>query len=526
MFSFVNTINIIIANTACAVFLCLLIVAFPASQAVASCTSPAGEAGDIIFNADHAVMQYCNDTDWISFPKNDLTPDALVFNALTGQSVATLVTSNTVTIAGIAGTASVGISGDGTPEFRINGGAWGTTGSVVEGDTIQLRMTTGAPSTQHVVTVVVGLGSAEWEVATVGADTTPNAFTFSDVTAAATSTLTTSSAITITGINSATPVSVSGDGSPQIRINGGAWVTSGSISNGQTLAVRLTSSSVIEETRSATIDVGGVTDQWDVTTAAPVGQQVFTASGSFVVPANVTSVSLVAVGCGGEGASGSASSRGGDLRWHSGLSVTPGETLAVEISTSGGPTRVRRGGTDLLVARGGNSGTSTSIGGSVGGGNGGSGQAGPGEGGGGAGGYGGNGGDGATERIVSGGCSGHCPDPGGTGKNGNGGGGGGGGADSNATSYRGGGGGGVGLLGQGASGAGGVYGTGTALPNRDGAQGQGGSGGQPFNNTSRSANGGLYGGGAANSAAQGGGGAVRFIWGTGRAYPSTNTQDF
>lgn len=98
-------------------------------------------------------------------------------------------------------------------------------------------------------------------------DTTPDPFSFNDVTNAATSTLTTPTpaTVTITGINSATSVSVSGQGSPQMRINGGAWVTSGSISNGQTLAVRLTSASTLGTTYSAAVNVGGVTDNWSVT---------------------------------------------------------------------------------------------------------------------------------------------------------------------------------------------------------------------------------------------------------------------
>lgn len=97
-------------------------------------------------------------------------------------------------------------------------------------------------------------------------DTTPDAFSFTDVTGQALNTLITSNTITINGINSATPVSVSGAGSPQISIAGGAWATSGSITNGQTLQVRLTSANAFSTARTATVDVGGVTDVWSVTT--------------------------------------------------------------------------------------------------------------------------------------------------------------------------------------------------------------------------------------------------------------------
>ena len=103
------------------------------------------------------------------------------------------------------------------------------------------------------------------------ADTTPDAFSFTDQTDVALSTITTSNSININGINTSTPVSVSGDGSPEIRINGGSWATSGSITDGQSLEVRLTSSGSNSTAHTATVDVGGVTDVWSVTTASACG---------------------------------------------------------------------------------------------------------------------------------------------------------------------------------------------------------------------------------------------------------------
>lgn len=97
----------------------------------------------------------------------------------------------------------------------------------------------------------------------------PDAFSFNDLTVQPRSTLIASNIIIITGITAPTAVSVSGTGSPQISINGGGWVTSGTISNGQTLQVRLTSSGSSSTTHSATVDVGGVTDIWSVQTGAP-----------------------------------------------------------------------------------------------------------------------------------------------------------------------------------------------------------------------------------------------------------------
>jgi len=99
-------------------------------------------------------------------------------------------------------------------------------------------------------------------------DTTPTAFNFTDQTGVAVSTLTTSNSLTISGINTATAVSITGDGSPQFRINGGAWGTSGNILDGQSLELRLISNAAGSTMNSATVTVGTVSEQWDVTTAA------------------------------------------------------------------------------------------------------------------------------------------------------------------------------------------------------------------------------------------------------------------
>lgn len=99
----------------------------------------------------------------------------------------------------------------------------------------------------------------------VACDTTPDVFSFSDVTDATLSTLTVSNSITIVGINAAAAVSVSGG---EVRINNGSWGTSGNINSGDTLEVRLTSSGSNSTAVSATVTVGGVSDSWSVTTAA------------------------------------------------------------------------------------------------------------------------------------------------------------------------------------------------------------------------------------------------------------------
>ena len=197
----------------------------------------------------------------------DTTPDAFSFTDQTGVAVSTLITSNIVTISGITGSVNVSVTGDGGPQVRINGGTWVTSGTIQNGQSLEVRLTSSASyGAMHSATVTVGTVSDQWDVMTVAQDTMPNAFSFTDQTGVAVSTLIASNSETITGITGSVNVSVTGDGSPQVRINGGTWVTSGTIQNGQSLEVRLTSSASYSTMHSATVTVGTVSDQWDVTT--------------------------------------------------------------------------------------------------------------------------------------------------------------------------------------------------------------------------------------------------------------------
>jgi hypothetical protein len=296
---------------------------------------------------------------------------------------------------------------------------------------------------------------------------------------------------------------------------------------------------------------GTIVDVWDFTIqdtsitpaggGSAQGQIEYTTPGSysFTVPDGVTEVSAVCVGGGGGGSTSTLSSNGvsggggggGGLHWRT-FSVTPGETLSIQVGAggaggtasgnnnaiAGNPSFINRGGTTLVLAGGGAQGVYNNTSGLAsggltyhttyggGGGTGGAGGAGSGGnsggGGGGAGGYSGNGGRGASGTTYNSGAPGQ-------------GGGGGGATGANGfTSKVNWGGGGVGIYGEGTSG---TY-TATTY-NRAGIPGSGGSGV-------------VYGGGGSGAeddsgagGADGGNGAVRIIWGTGRSYPSTNTAD-
>lgn len=211
----------------------------------------------------------------------------------------------------------------------------------------------------------------------------------------------------------------------------------------------------------------------------PPGQILFTPAGSsgsisdqpWVVPAGVTSISVVAIGAGcgrtdWTGAGGGGwSGAGGGLAYVNALSVTPGETLFVTVLGEGGYSRLARAATDLCRASA------------------------------------------AKQRIEN------DPTRGapvvGTGFSG------GSGQYSGADTGSGGGAGGY------------TSGGGSGGTNSRGGRGVsplgGGAGGTAGGNTT--SDGGLYGGGSAGNSSSGGKGCLRITWGAGRAFPNTKTGD-
>jgi len=96
-------------------------------------------------------------------------------------------------------------------------------------------------------------------------------FRFVDLVEQPISATVTTAPVEINGISAGSPVSITGDGSPQFSINGGSWSTTGTINPGDTLQLRLTSSPALNITRNATVTVGGLSDVWSVTTVGSTG---------------------------------------------------------------------------------------------------------------------------------------------------------------------------------------------------------------------------------------------------------------
>lgn len=103
-------------------------------------------------------------------PPQDDTPDAFTFAAVTNTAWNSPIDSAAVTITGIGPAAvNVSITGDGTPQFNINGSGWVTGPALIEnGQTLQLRLTSANTiNTQRSATVTVGTENATWNVTTI-----------------------------------------------------------------------------------------------------------------------------------------------------------------------------------------------------------------------------------------------------------------------------------------------------------------------------------------------------------------------
>lgn len=136
----------------------------------------------------------------------------------------------------------------------------------------------------------LGGGMISAGIFTVGLDMTPSStsaalgfrcvyrpldFSFASVIDAVASATVTSTSITARHFSGTRDISVSGEGNPQLVVNGVASGTTGSLSPGDTLAVRLTSAPAAPTTRTATVHLGTETADFKVTTGYSSLQTLF-----------------------------------------------------------------------------------------------------------------------------------------------------------------------------------------------------------------------------------------------------------
>ncbi|MCC2655707.1 MAG: multicopper oxidase type 3 [Panacagrimonas sp.] len=203
----------------------------------------------------------------------DTTPDPFGFTSLNGVLRSTPQLSNVVTIKGINTPAPIAVSGG---QYAVNGGSFGSAaGSVANGATVQLRHTSSpAFSSTITTTLTVGGVSADFSSTTEIEDLVPDPFKFNDRALVLPGIWYESNTVTISGVNSTPAISISGGGTPQYSVNGGAFrSTASTVKNGDTVRLRnrlpLLDLWGRPASVAATLNVGGVTDSWRISLLPP-----------------------------------------------------------------------------------------------------------------------------------------------------------------------------------------------------------------------------------------------------------------
>jgi len=196
----------------------------------------------------------------------DSTPDAFTFTDQTGVALSSTITSAAITVTGINTGATITVTG-GTYDINGSGTFVSSSGTVNNGDTVRARHTSSGSFSGTVNTAVtIGGVSDTFSSTTVAADSTPDAFTFTDQSGVARSATITSAAIVIAGLNTTANISITGG---TYSINGAAYSSasaSNAVSNGDSITVRHTSSAAYHTAVNTVLTIGGVSDTFTSTT--------------------------------------------------------------------------------------------------------------------------------------------------------------------------------------------------------------------------------------------------------------------
>jgi hypothetical protein len=168
-------------------------------------------------------------------------------------------------ITGSNGPLPISITGDGSPQISLDGGAtWASSGSIKPDQSVTLRMSaSGSKATAQQAQLTVGGVSANWNVI--------SKLNIENLTGVIPNTVVNSSDVTISNLKDNLELSVSGGGAPAISIAGGAWNSSGTLSPGQSFKLRITSSASSSSAQVASLKINAVgstlagTVNWSVT---------------------------------------------------------------------------------------------------------------------------------------------------------------------------------------------------------------------------------------------------------------------
>ncbi len=193
----------------------------------------------------------------------DTMAEVFVFAAQGNAELSTDYTSNEVTLTGMDAQTAISISAG---AYRINSGEFTSEqGFVNPDDKITVLLASSSDYISATSTALtVGMVTSTFNITTRAQDSTPNAFSFSAQENVGTSTQAVSNAISLSGIDNGTAVSVVNG---LYSVNGSAFTAQTSqVNTGDTLAVQVLSAGAYETQSQAVVTVGTATSTFSVTT--------------------------------------------------------------------------------------------------------------------------------------------------------------------------------------------------------------------------------------------------------------------
>ena len=244
----------------------------------------------------------------------DVEPDAFTLGSTTGAQPNSLQQSQVITVSGLDSGIQVPVL-IANGEYSIDAGSftsqpgWASNGAQISvrhtasglgNTTVTSRLTVGGIASQFNGSIVLGTSvSADFTSTTSNVDTDPDSFAFTAQTEVALDSWIVSNTITVTGIDFATPISIS-NGEYSIGCTGTFTSTAASVTNGQTVCVRQRSAATVSTSKTSTLTIGTDSAGFVTTTAATVDTVPdafsFTAQTGLGLNATVTSNTVTITG--------------------------------------------------------------------------------------------------------------------------------------------------------------------------------------------------------------------------------------
>lgn len=227
----------------------------------------ADHEGVLRYNAAYKTVMFCDGEYWQEIGASPATSST--FNDISNAEPGETYTTGQAEVSGFFGERTVTATNGAL--LLVNGGLQGASATVVAGDRVQLRMDASSNfSTAKTTTMTMGSLVTTWTITTRTQDTTPNSFSFTGLTDQEPDTVVTSNSVTVSGFDGPLTASVSGQGSPELKVGSGSWGTSVAVEPGQSIQLRMTTSPDPSTAREAVVSLGSAVSAWSVATKAYV----------------------------------------------------------------------------------------------------------------------------------------------------------------------------------------------------------------------------------------------------------------